>query len=320
MKLEFPHSMFICLSTLLLTLAFVNVSFPQVCVACQDIVMNQPGRVDGPVTTEPNSVPALSAPTLGTATFLDSNNSDWLQDRTVDLLAGQADQISGDLQKRGSTVQTAISIAALSLAPILLLMTTCYVRLFVVLGLLRQAIGAQQLPSNQVITALSFFVTLLVMTPVWQQIKTEAIDPAYQSDGSFDWRFAMEKGITPLKTFMSRQIELAGNEEAVIVFYRHQASKSVATMAPESISDAPVQVILPAFLISELKVAFLLGFQVYLPFLVLDLVVSSLTVSMGMVMMPPSMVSLPLKLILFVMVDGWNLVIGMLLQSFGTVI
>ncbi|MEZ6093738.1 MAG: flagellar type III secretion system pore protein FliP [Pirellulaceae bacterium] len=233
-------------------------------------------------------------------------------------LAEQAEGISSQAGSSGSPVQTVLTFAAIGLIPMALMTTTCYVRLFVVLGLLRQAIGAQQLPSNQIIMALSFFVTILVMTPIWQQVKTEAIDPAYRSDGSLDWRFALEHAVPPVKNFMTRQISMAGNEEAVYVFYRH-ANPSENSEVPNDISEAPLNVILPAFLMSELKVAFLLGFQIFLPFLILDLVVSTMTVSMGMVMLPPSMVSLPLKLILFVMVDGWNLVIGMLLQSFGSV-
>ena len=157
------------------------------------------------------------------------------------------------------------------------------------------------------------------MAPVWQQIKTDAIDPYTRAENPISWQEAWDNGVAPVKSFMLRQIQLAGNEDSVAVFYENlpQESLSSSSELPTSLEEVPVRIVLPAFLISELKVAFLLGFQIYLPFLILDLVVSSVTVSMGMVMLPPTMVSFPLKLILFVMVDGWNLVLGMLLQSFG---
>lgn len=219
-----------------------------------------------------------------------------------------------------TTVKAALIFGALSLAPAVLLMTTCYIRIVVVLGLLRQAFGAQQLPPTQVLTALSLFITILVMAPIWTQVKTNAIDP-YTAEGStMTWDEAWVAGVQPVKDFMSQQIERAGNLEAVAIFYKYtpQGVKPGETApTPSRYSEVPLNVILPAFVLSELKVAFLLGFQIYLPFLVLDLVVSSVTVSMGMLMLPPTMVSFPLKLILFVMVDGWNLVVGMLLQSFG---
>jgi flagellar biosynthetic protein FliP len=235
-----------------------------------------------------------------------------------DLLTDQAEQLI-TREGTGSSVKIAILLAALSLAPALILMTTCYVRVVVVLTLLRQAFGAQQLPSTQILTALSLFVTFLVMAPTWSEIKNQSIDPytAPGSEMSFDQ--AMRQAIVPVKHFMSRQISLAKNENTVAMFYRYlpQQSHSPSASRPNSMKEVPLNVLMPAFLVSELKVAFLLGFQVYLPFLIVDLVVSSVTVSMGMVMLPPTMVSFPLKLILFVMVDGWTLVIGMLMQSFG---
>ena len=187
------------------------------------------------------------------------------------------------------------------------------------LTLLRQAFGVQQLPPTQVLTALSLFVTLLVMTPVWQEVKTEAIDPYTRAENPISWEEAWDNGVAPMKRFMLKQIQIAKNEDSIAVFYQNlpQESASDPSDLPTTLEGVPVIILLPAFLISELKVAFLLGFQIYLPFLILDLVVSSVTVSMGMVMLPPTMVSFPLKLILFVMVDGWNLVLGMLLQSFG---
>ncbi len=230
-----------------------------------------------------------------------------------DLVSDQAEQL---LTREGasSSVKIAILLATLSLAPAIILMTTSYVRIIVVLTLLRQAFGSQQLPSTQILTALSLFVTFLVMAPTWNQIKTEAVDP--YASGEISWEDAWQRGLIPAKRFMSHQIEIADNEDAVAMFYRylpHQTGER-----PESLQQVPVNVLLPAYLVSELKVAFLLGFQIYLPFLIVDLVVSAVTVSMGMVMLPPTMVSFPMKLILFVLVDGWNLVVSMLLQSFGS--
>lgn len=214
-----------------------------------------------------------------------------------------------------STVKAALMLAALSLAPAIVLMTTSYVRVVIVLSLLRQAFGSQNLPPTQVITALSLFLTMLVMTPVWNEVKRDAIDPYTASGSEVSWDQAWERGVVPVRDFMLRQIELTGNAESIAVFYRYLPDQPETP--PTSYADVPLNVLLPAYMVSELKVAFLLGFQIFLPFLVLDLIVSSVTVSMGMLMLPPNMVSFPLKLILFVMVDGWNLVIGLLLQSFG---
>jgi flagellar biosynthetic protein FliP len=158
------------------------------------------------------------------------------------------------------------------------------------------------------------------MTPVWNEVKQTSLDPYTASGSEMTWNEAWEAGILPVRSFMQKQIELAGNSNSIGTFYRYSPEVSLSSgpvPPPQSLDDVPLNVLLPAFMVSELKVAFLLGFQVFLPFLVLDLVVSSVTVSMGMLMLPPNMVSFPLKLILFVMVDGWNLVVGMLLQSFG---
>ena len=241
-----------------------------------------------------------------------------LDDANKDVWSGYLLEQAGQLANRentGSSIKLGILLAALSLAPAIVLMTTSYVRIVVVLSLLRQAFGAQQLPPTQVITSLSLFLTLLVMAPVWNEIKTEAIDPYAQSATEMNWNEAWTKGVVPVKKFMTRQILAANNTESIATFYRYLPKES--QHPPETIDEVPLNVLLPAFLISELKVAFLLGFQIYLPFLIVDLVVSSVTVSMGMLMLPPTMVSFPLKLILFVMVDGWSLVVGMLLQSFG---
>jgi flagellar biosynthetic protein FliP len=201
-------------------------------------------------------------------------------------------------------------LAVVSLAPAALLMTTCYVRIVVVLSILRQAIGMQNLPPTQVITTLSLFLTLLVMSPVWKQVYDESVTPytQHQISGEQAWK----AGVAPVRRFMSMQIENAQNTEDVWLFMSYLPKHA----APKNYDDVPLQALLPAFMLSELKTAFLIGFKIFLPFLILDMVVASVMVSSGMLMVPPMMVSLPFKLLLFVLVDGWHLVVGMLLQSF----
>jgi flagellar biosynthetic protein FliP len=194
-------------------------------------------------------------------------------------------------------------------------MTTCYVRIIIVLGLLRQAIGLQSLPPSQVMTSIALFMTLFVMTPVWNQVYYDAIGPYTAPGASMTWQEAFEAGSLPIREFMSRQIDAAGNVDDVYLFYDYMSSD---TPEPDDYEEVPLRVLLPAFILSELKVAFLMGFQIYLPFLIVDLVVASVTISMGMLMLPPAVIALPFKLLLFVLVDGWNLVVGMLMNSFGT--
>ena len=210
----------------------------------------------------------------------------------------------------GSTLQVVILLAVLSLAPAALLMTTCFVRIVIVLGLLRQALAAQNLPPTQVITTLALFLTLLIMAPVWKQSYDEAVVPyaRHQMGPEQAWT----AGVAPIRKFMSLQIERARNTEDVWLFLNYVPNHPT----PASYDNVPLQALLPAFMLSELKTAFLIGFQIYLPFLILDMVVSSVMVSMGMLMVPPVLVSLPLKLLLFVLADGWHLVVGTLMQSF----
>jgi flagellar biosynthetic protein FliP len=209
-----------------------------------------------------------------------------------------------------STIQVMLLLTVLSLAPAVLLMTTCFVRVVVVLSLLRQAVGTQQLPPNQVITSLSLFITLLVMSPVWKQVYDQAIVPYTQKQIGLEE--AWTKGSAPIREFMAMQIERTGNTADVRLFLNYVPGKP----NPEKYADVPIQALLPAFMLSELKTAFLIGFQIYLPFLILDMVIASVMVSMGMLMLPPVLVSLPFKILLFVLVDGWHLVVGMLMESF----
>ena len=235
-------------------------------------------------------------------------------DAVTDILRGGPQEWTSP-QRLSSSLQIMLLLTVLSLAPAVLLMTTSFIRIIVVLGLLRQALGTQQLPPSQVITALALFMTLLVMTPTWTEVYNEGIKP--YTDGKLTSpEDAWNAGVLPLKRFMSRQIEMAGNRDDIWLFYDY-LPQSQSSPPPEFYDDVPLQAMLPAFMLSELKIAFLIGFQIYLPFLILDIVVSSVTISMGMMMLPPVMISLPLKLLLFVLVDGWNLIVGMLLESFG---
>ncbi len=213
-----------------------------------------------------------------------------------------------------SALQIMLMLTVLSLAPAVMLMTTSFIRIAVVLGLLRQAIGLQQLPPSQVITSIALFMTILIMTPVWSDVYEDAIVPYTDASVEMSLEEAWTAASRPLRRFMSRQIELTKNSDDVWLFYRYSPNRAVE---PESYDDIPMQVLLPAFMLSELKVAFLIGFQVYLPFLILDVVIASVTISMGMLMLPPVMISLPFKLMLFVLVDGWTLIVSMLLDSFS---
>jgi len=214
-------------------------------------------------------------------------------------------------EKLSSALQIMLLLTVLSMAPAILLMTTSFVRIVVVLGMLRQALGLQQLPPSQVITALAMFMTLLIMTPVWTDVYNNAIDP--YTNNKIDFEEAGQRASGPIKLFMAKQIEAAGNRDDVWMFFRYMPK---GTEVPRSYSEVPLQVLLPAYMLSELKTAFLIGFQVYLPFLILDVVISSVTISMNMMMLPPAMISLPFKIMLFVLVDGWHLIVGMLLESF----
>ena len=214
-------------------------------------------------------------------------------------------------ERLSATIQIMLLLTVISLAPALLIMTTSFVRIIVVLGLLRQALGTQQLPPSQVITAAALFLTLVIMTPVWKQVYDDAIVPYTEQSIGIDE--AWQRGVAPLRRFMSLQIERTGNSDDVWLFLEYMPS----SQEPQSYEDVPLQALLPAFMLSELKTAFLIGFQIYLPFLILDMVIASVMISMGMLMLPPVLISLPFKLLLFVLVDGWHPVVGMLLESFA---
>ena len=260
-------------------------------------------------TTDPALPATTTPPSPGSAPDGGSGRS-WSAAQV--LADGPQALVSPD--KLPSALQGLLLLAVLSLAPAIMLMTTSFVRIAVVLALLRQALGTQQLPPPQVMTSLALFMTLVVMTPVWTESYQAAVVPYTDPDVNMSLGEAWQAGIQPVRRFMSRQIEITGNSDDVWLFLQYVPD---STSTPQTYDDVPLQALLPAFLLSELKTAFLIGFQIYLPFLLVDLVVSSVTMSMGMVMLPPAMISLPLKLLLFVLVDGWHLVVGMLLESFS---
>ena len=226
-------------------------------------------------------------------------------------------------QQLGLSIKMLALMTVFSLAPSILMMTTSFVRFTVVLGLLRQALGTQQGPPNQVLTAICLFLTILVMSPVWQRSYQEGIRPYTNpapGESAMDESLALSRALAPIRDFMSQQIDKAGNADAVWMLLDFQQSSSGTAVSqngqePQSYDDVPFTVLAPAYLLSELKVGFLIGFQLFLPFLIIDLVVATTLASLGLNMLPPSMVSLPLKLVLFVLIDGWFLTIGMLLES-----
>ena len=204
------------------------------------------------------------------------------------------------------SVQTLLMLTALSFLPSVLLLMTSFTRIIIVLSLLRHALGLQSTPSNQVLIGIALFLTLFVMSPVLERIYTDAYQPLAQDKISFTQ--ALEKGSVPLRDFMlhqTRQTDLA-------LFAR------VANQPPlQDASQVPLKILIPAYVTSELKTAFQIGFLVFLPFMIIDMVVASVLMSMGMMMMSPATISLPFKIMLFVLADGWNLLIGSLVQSFS---
>jgi flagellar biosynthetic protein FliP len=224
-----------------------------------------------------------------------------------------------DLSKKetfSSALQIVVLMTVLSLAPAILIMMTSFTRIIIVLSLLRQALGTQSLPPNQILIGLSLFMTCLVMGPTWQRINSEALQPyLHGRPGAREMsqEEAITKAVRPLRDFMIGQIEKAGNTEDVLLFTDF-AKKPV----PATFQDVDTMTLIPAFMLSELKTAFLLGFKIYLPFLIIDMVISAILISMGMMMLPPVLISLPFKLLLFVMVDGWRLITGSLMGSFVT--
>lgn len=198
-------------------------------------------------------------------------------------------------------------LTILSVAPAILLMMTSFTRILIVLSFVRQALGTQTMPPNQVILGLSLFLTMFTMAPVWDVIERDAVNPYLSKTISQDT--ALEKLKTPVKNFMLNETR----QDDLSLFY------SLAKLdRPQQKEDVPLTILMPAFMISELKTAFQIGFLIYIPFLIIDMVISSILMAMGMMMLPPTVVSLPFKLVLFVLIDGWSLIVSSVMRSFQT--
>jgi flagellar biosynthetic protein FliP len=208
-------------------------------------------------------------------------------------------------QEMALSLRILFSLAVMSLIPAALVTMTAFLRIIIVLGFLRSALGTQQTPPNTVLVGLALFLTLFVMRPVWTEINQEAVQPYFA--GTINYQTALRDGSEPLRRFMVKQTR----ERDLLLFL--QLAKMPRPSSPE---DIPLQILLPGFAISELKSAFQLGFVIYIPFIVLDLVVAGALMSMGMLMLPPTTISLPLKILLFVMIDGWHLISKSLVLSF----
>lgn len=222
-----------------------------------------------------------------------------------------------------STLNLMIVLTVLSLAPSILIMTTCFIRFIIVTSLLRQALGTQQLPPNQVLVALCLFMTFMVMSPVWQRSYDEGIRPYSNPEPDQPQPTLAEtfkNTAAPIRAFMYDQIKKADNTDTIWMFLDYQFPANDSETDPDRFlpttdTEIPLPTLISSFILSELKVAFIIGFQIFLPFMVIDMVVSTVLMSMGMMMLPPTLVSFPFKLLLFVLIDGWTLSVGMLLDS-----
>ncbi len=211
-----------------------------------------------------------------------------------------------DPGKTSVVMQIFLLLTILSLAPSLLVMLTSFTRIAIVLSVMRQAIGTQSMPPNQIIIGLALFLTLFIMTLVWQAVHQDALKPYL--DNQISQGEAFERALRPVRTFMFKQTR--EKDLAMMIDVAKQPR-------PRNIEEVATTVLIPSFIISELKTAFQMAFMLYVPFLIIDMVVASVLLSMGMMMLPPVMVSLPFKLMLFVLADGWHLIVGSLVKGFG---
>ena len=226
-----------------------------------------------------------------------------------DVFAGESFHLdigTDSPQEIGAALKIVAVLTALSLAPALLLTTTCFVRIMVVLSLLRTALGTQSTPPQQVIIGLSLFLTIAIMWPVGSELYENGLEPYL--DGKLPAKEAFIEGVKPLRHFMLKQTR----EQDLMLFYDISGRD-----LPKTPGAVAMHLLVPSFVISELRTAFEMGFMLFIPFLLLDMVVAAITMSLGMVMLPPALISMPIKLMLFVLVDGWNLITGSLVRSFA---
>ena len=253
---------------------------------------------------------SVSRPAFAVASGVDKTTQDEISgqpdidDNTLDINISS----NAGSMKLESTLQILIMLTILSLAPSILIMVTSFTRIVVVFHFLRTALGTQTTPPNQVIVGLALFITIAIMSPVFTEVNTKAIKP--YTAGKIKQEQAIEKGLSPLREFMLKQ-----TREKDLKLFMDLNKKSADDI--KDYDDIPITIVIPAFIISELRAAFIIGFLIYLPFIVIDMVVASTLMSMGMMILPPTTISLPFKLLLFVLADGWNLVIGQLVNSFN---
>lgn len=212
---------------------------------------------------------------------------------------------NSDPETVSTSVKLLLLLTVLTIAPSILIMLTSFTRIVIVLSFVRTGLGTQQTPPNQVIIGLSLFMTFFIMAPTFSQVNDEALKPLFNNEINLEEAYS--KAVVPFKEFMSKYTR----QEDLALFLEYTGAEP-----PESVEDIPLSALVPAFTISELKTAFQIGFMIFIPFLVIDMVVASVLMSMGMMMLPPVMISLPFKILLFVLVDGWHLVVKSLLQTF----
>lgn len=220
----------------------------------------------------------------------------------VDLQVGS----SSNGQDVSVTLQILLLMTILALAPSIMIMTTAYLRIIIVFHFLKSALGTQQMPPGQLLAGVALFITFFVMAPTWNKVNEDALKPLM--DEKMTTEEAYNKGIEPVREFMFKHVR----DEDLGLFV------SLANMTrPNNRNDLPTYIVIPAFVLSELRTGFIIGFFLFIPFLMVDMIISSILMSMGMMMLPPMLVSLPFKILLFILVDGWNLIVGSVVRSFG---
>lgn len=239
-------------------------------------------------------------------------------DNTTDEVRGTTNNISGNLgplefrlntdEDEGSlaaTLQILLVLTVITLAPSILIMMTSFTRIIIVLHFVRSALGTQSTPPNQILIGLALFLTFFIMSPVLTQVNANAVQPL--SRGEISQEEAFNEGVTPIRTFMIEQTDVKDLRLFMDI-------AGITTV--ETVDEIPITVVIPSFIISELRKAFIIGFLIYIPFIIIDMVVASTLMSMGMMMLPPTMISMPFKILLFIIADGWNLIIGGLVKTF----
>ncbi len=231
----------------------------------------------------------------------------------IAILEDAAETIPGYEGGLSSSLNILLLLTVLTLAPAIFILCTCFTRVLIVLAMMRQAMGTQSLPPSQIITGLALFITFIIMTPTFQRMYDEGIRP-YAAGEVKDYDITWQRTKQPLRDFMFAQLESTGNWGGVYMILEY---RGVDTSDPRQLtrSDVDMLTLIPAYILGELKMAFLMGFRIYLPFLVIDMVIASMLISMGMLMLPPVLISLPFKVLLFVLVDGWQLVVGSVMTS-----